>query len=288
MVVTPSSNTVYSLTAVDNSGGIYNTCATQANTAIVVNPVPTAITVTPSSAAICLGSSQAFTATGGTVGGIYTVGTGTTQTSGMGITPYGSFYEGARVQYLLTAAELNALGMVAGNINSMAFDVAALGGAGPSWQDGFTIKMAQTPITSLTGYVAPAGGFATVYGPINLGLPSLSWNTYTLNSPFAWDGSSSIVIDICHDNDPTAICAACYTTSSTVNATTTSYNSVYGSYNDNAAACGTTASLVVGPGTLRPNIRFNSQTPTTLDWTPSASLSSATGNSVLTSPSVNT
>lgn len=287
-VVTPSSNTVYSLAAIDNSGGTYNTCATQASTAIVVNPVPTAITVTPSSAAICLGSSQLLTATGGTVGGIYTVGTGSTTTSGMGITPYGSFFEGARVQYLLTAAELNALGMVAGNINSMAFDVAALGGAGPSWQDGFTIKMAQTPITSLTGYVAPAGGFATVYGPINLGLPSLSWNTYTLNSPFVWDGSSSIVIDICHDNDPTAICAACYTTSSTVNATTTSYNSVYGSYNDNAAACGTTASVVVGPGTLRPNIRFNSQTPTTLAWTPSASLSSATGNSVTATPTATT
>jgi hypothetical protein len=287
-VVTPSSNTVYSLAAIDNSGGTYNTCATQASTAIVVNPVPTAITVTPSSAAICLGSSQLLTATGGTVGGIYTVGTGSTTTSGMGITPYGSFYEGARVQYLLTAAELNALGMVAGNINSMAFDVAALGGATGPWQDGFTIKMAQTPITSLTGYVAPAGGFATVYGPINLGLPSLSWNTYTLNSPFAWDGSSSIVIDICHDNDPTAICAACYTTSSTVNATTTSYNSVYGSYNDNAAACGTTASIVVGPGTLRPNIRFNSQTPTTLAWTPSASLSSATGNSVTATPTATT
>jgi hypothetical protein len=287
-VVTPSSNTVYSLAAIDSSGGTYNTCATQASTAIVVNPVPTAITVTPSSAAICLGSSQAFTATGGTVGGIYTVGNGTTQTSGMGITPYGSYYEGARVQYLLTAAELNALGMVAGNINSMAFDVAALGGATGPWQDGFTIKMAQTPITSLTGYVAPAGGFATVYGPINLGLPSLSWNTYTLNSPFAWDGSSSIVIDICHDNDPTAICAACYTTSSAVNATTTSYNSVYGSYNDDAAACGTTASSVVGPGTLRPNIRFNSQTPTTLAWTPAASLSSATGNSVTATPTATT
>ena len=287
-VVTPSSNTVYSLTAIDSSGGTFNTCATQASTAIVVNPVPTAITVTPSSAAICLGSSQAVTATGGTVGGIYTVGNGTTTTSGMGITPYGSFYEGARVQYLLTAAELNALGMVAGNINSMAFDVAALGGATGPWQDGFTIKMAQTPITSLTGYVAPAGGFATVYGPINLGLPSLSWNTYTLNSPFAWDGSSSIVIDICHDNDPTAICAACYTTSSAVNATTTSYNSVYGSYNDNAAACGTTASSVVGPGTLRPNIRFNSQTPTTLAWTPAASLSSATGNSVTATPTATT
>jgi hypothetical protein len=287
-VVTPSSNTVYSLTAIDSSGGTYNTCVTQASTAIVVNPVPTAITVTPSSAAICLGSSQVLTATGGTVGGIYTVGTGSTTTSGMGITPYGSFYEGARVQYLLTAAELNALGMVAGNINSMAFDVATLGGATGPWQDGFTIKMAQTPITSLTGYVAPAGGFATVYGPINLGLPSLSWNTYTLNSPFAWDGSSSIVIDICHDNDPTAICAACYTTSSTVNATTTSYNSVYGSYNDNAAACGTTASSVVGPGTLRPNIRFNSQTPTTLAWTPAASLSSATGNSVTATPTATT
>ena len=288
LIVTPASNTVYSLTAVDNSGGTFNTCATQGNTAIVVNPVPTPITVTPSSASICVGSSQALSATGGTVGGVYTVGTGTTTTSSMGVTPYGSFYEGAHVQYLLTAAELNALGMVGGNINSMAFDVAVLGGAGPYWQNGFTIKMAHTPQTALTGYVAPAGGFSTVYGPVNLGLPSLSWNTYTLNTPFAWDGSSSLVIDICHETDPTNICSACYTTSSTVNATTTSFNSVYGSYNDNLPACGITATLVVGPGTLRPNIRFNSMTPTTLAWTPSATLSSASGNAVTATPATST
>jgi hypothetical protein len=288
-VVTPSSNTVYSLTAIDNSGGTYNTCATQASTAIVVNPVPTAITVTPSSAAICLGSSQAFTATGGTVGGIYTLGTGTTSTTATAVTPYSSLWEGVHVQYILTASELNALGMVAGNINSMAFDVSALGGTGPNWQNNYTIKMAHTNDAAfVAGYATPIGSLNTVYGPVTQGLPALGWNTYTFNSAFSWNGSSNIIIDVCHDNDLNNSCAACYTSSSGVNASTTSFNSVYGTYNDNAPACGVSATSVVGPGTLRPNIRFNSQTPTTLAWTPAASLSSATGNSVTATPTATT
>jgi hypothetical protein len=268
VVVTPSANTVYTLSAIDNSNGTFATCASELTTTVTVNPNPTALTVTPSNIALCPDAIQPLVASGGTIGGIYTVGNGSTTTSGMGNTPYGSFYEGARVQYILRATELNALGMVAGNISSMAFNV-TLAGPGTFAQSGFTVKMAPTAATAFAGaYATPVGSFQTVYGPVTQGAPATGWNTLNFSSNFNWDGVSNILIDVCHDNDINNTCAACYSTSSTVSAHTTSFNSVYGTYNDNAQACGTIAALATTLFTTRPDIRFNSATPTTLTWGP--------------------
>lgn len=266
--VSPTSTTSYTLNAIDNTTGTYATCAAVATTSVTVNPVPTPITVTPASASVCDGNIQSLAATGGTIGGLYTIGTGTTSTSTMGSTPYGSFYEGQHVQYLMTAAELNALGMVAGSISSMAFNVITPG-PGTFAQSGFTIKMAHTASTALSGaYGTPTGSFTTVLGPITQGAPTTGWNTHTFTTPFSWDGTSNILIDICHDNDIANTCASCYSTSSTVSAHTTTFASNFGTYNDNAQACSVIASLSISTYTTRPDIRFNSATPTNLTWSP--------------------
>lgn len=277
--VSPASTTIYTLTATDNSGGTYNSCATEGVSTVTVNPVPTPVTVTPGNPSVCSGNIQQLTAGGGTIGGLYQVGTGTGTTSTMGTTPYGSFYESERVQYIIRASELAALGMVSGNISSMAFNVVTAG----AWaQTGFTIKMASTAANAFSGaYATPTGTFATVFGPSLQPIPPTGWNTYSFSSPFFWDGVSNILIEICHDNDnPGNTCGICYGTSSTVSTTTTSFNSVYGTYNDNATLCGTgLGTLVTTDFTSRPNIIFNSASPTNITWSPVTDLYTNSGAS---------
>jgi hypothetical protein len=188
-------------------------------------------------------------------------------------------------------AELNALGMVGGNINSIAFDVSTVGGTPYVPQSGYTIKLGHTAATALTGYVVPSGSFTTCYGPLALPQPVLGWNTMTFTTPFTWDGISNILIDICHDNDPTGTCVPvapatnCYSTSSTVRYTaTTGTNTVYGTYGDNAPACGVSSTSTFAASVNRPNMRFNSATPTTLTWLPTTALSTSTGTITVASP----
>lgn len=64
---TPSSTTVYTLTATQTTGSFLSNTATYT---VNVTPLPTSITISPSSTTLCQGSSQALTATGGIVSGV--------------------------------------------------------------------------------------------------------------------------------------------------------------------------------------------------------------------------
>ncbi len=69
--VTPASSVVYTVNAIDNSGGANNSCTATANVAVTVSATPSTVTVSPSSVSFCSGSSaQLLTASGGTVSGI--------------------------------------------------------------------------------------------------------------------------------------------------------------------------------------------------------------------------
>lgn len=190
------------------------------------------------------------------VAGTAPVGTATTTTSDNIFSPFTSNYEGARIQYLVRASELITSGVRAGNLNSIAFNVTAAGGYA---QTGYTVKIAQTSTTAFTGaYIAEP--FTTVYGPTLLAIPTVGINTLTFSAPFAWDGTSNIVIEICHDNDSApGTCTGCFGANSTVRYTTTSFNSVYGKYADNNSLCGTENGTAVTSFTTRPNITFGGQ-----------------------------
>jgi hypothetical protein len=92
--------------------------------------------------------------------------------------------------------------------------------------------------------------------------------TYTFTSNFVWDGVSNVVVDICHDNDVSASCTACYSANSGVSYTTTTFPSVYGSYNDDAQACGVTAFVTVNNSFDRPDMTFSYLVPQNYSWTP--------------------
>jgi hypothetical protein len=198
-----------------------------------------------------------YAAAASVAGGELQVGTGTVSQSTTGVTPYSSNYEGVRIQYLLRASELAALGIFPGDISSIAFDVTV---AGTLPMNGYTVKMAHTNDAAFAGaYGTPSGAWTQVYYNAALPVPTVGWNTLTFSTPFNWDGTSNILIDICHENDPDGLCGTCYGTNSTVRATTTSYNSVYGRYNDNLPACGVEPTLAASTFTSRPNMKLNAQ-----------------------------
>jgi hypothetical protein len=187
--------------------------------------------------------------------GTVILGTGVTTTSTTGITPYTSYYESERIQYLVRASELTALGLAGGNITSLAFQVTA-SGPGTYPQLNFNIKMANTADAAFSGaYATPIGSFTTVFTNSSEGAPAVGWKTYTFTTPFVWDGVSNVVIDVCHENDPTSTCS-CYSTSSTVAYTNTTFNSVYGKYADNAYACNVVPANTISTFTNRPNMAF--------------------------------
>lgn len=183
--------------------------------------------------------------------GTVALGTATTTTSSSGVTPFTTNYEGSRSQYLIRASELKALGLVKGNITSMAFDVTI---ADPYIQKGYTVKIIPTIATALTAFVA--GTATTVYGPVDKPAATVGLNTFAFTTPFYWDGTANIVIEICTDNDTSpASCTNCYgAVNTTVRYTPTSFNSVFARYADNNVVCGSATAGSSANNSNRPNI----------------------------------
>ncbi len=193
---------------------------------------------------------------------VVTLGTGTTAnitTSDVGAA-YPTYYGSGRQQYLIKASELTALGLTAGNISSLGFNVTGSAG-NPATMNSYAIKMATSTAIALTTTFQVAT-FTTVFGPVNYTPTLNAMNTHTLATPFNWDGVSNILIDICFTNGVTGSAAyQTYQTSSTFVSST--YYQVDGTTGSTACSqtTGTTASM-------RPNITFTKGT------------SSATSNAV--------
>lgn len=248
ITASPIVTTTYTVT-----GNSPSSCVKMKDVTITVNPLPSPITVTPSSANICANTIQSFTVTP-TVGTI-TVGTAT-GTSVAANTPYRqAITTQERVQYLVTKAELNAAGMYAGNITSLAFNVTT---AGSGTMPTYDISMGNTPASSFTSttYLTPV--FTTVFNGVNI-LPVLGLNTHTFTTPFVWDGTSNVVINICHTGSG-VLPVASIVSVSTPTATMTNSRS-------GAGLCG------LATGTLnanRPVMTFTFTNPIT--WSPATEL----------------
>ena len=130
------------------------------------------------------------------IGQTFTIGSGSTTTNSTTDSPYGTYYMDDRTQFLYTASEIIAAGGNAGSISAVAFNSATL----PSLPMGsFKISIGTTSATSIAGGYAPAT-LEQVYGPVTNTVSSLGWTTYTFNTPFLWNGTDNLVIDVCFDN----------------------------------------------------------------------------------------
>lgn len=173
-----------------------------------------------------------------------TIGTGvSTNTNTSYPAPYGNWYWGAKHQFLILAGELNAAGMTAGNINSLAFRVQTANGVPLT---GFTIALKNTLSTSVSAFET---GLTTVYNSATY-TETLGLNTHPFSTSFYWDGTSNLLVQTCFNNTS-------YTNNALTYYSTTSFTSSIFGYQDAAGTCSSTT--ISGTSTNRPNM--------VLDWT---------------------
>jgi hypothetical protein len=176
----------------------------------------------------------------------FQVGTGTIQNAQTGYpAPYGNFYWGARHQFLVTAAELQAAGASNGDINSIGFDVVTP--AGIPLTD-FEIKIGTTTVTDLTTW--EAGLTSVFYAPSFTEVAGI--NVHTFTSSFYWDGLSNIVIETCFNNSSWVTNG-----NAVVNQTATAFNSTVFYRADAAGICANNSIAFDAPQAQRPNIYFD-------------------------------
>ena len=113
--------------------------------------------------------------------------------------------EDVRQQYIYSAEMLTNAGLSAGVITELAINVVTKNSTGAA--DNFTIKMgcssgADSVFASLLPPVNGSQEYMTtqgvVYGPVSY-TSSLGWNTFTLSTPYDWDGTSHLIIEMCYN-----------------------------------------------------------------------------------------
>ncbi len=171
------------------------------------------------------------------------IGTGTTNTlAGGGVgSPYQGFWHDGRLQMLLTAAELTANGVQAGLISGLRLNISQKNSTAPYL--GWTIKMGCTTATSLNAGTGFLAGLSTVYTNASV-TPILGLNNYPFQTPYRWDGVSSLVVEFCYDN--TAFTAYDHVTTNTTTFTSVLYRRV-----DASTGCTMTGATAT---TTRPDI----------------------------------
>ncbi|MCK4655188.1 MAG: hypothetical protein KAU01_12170, partial [Candidatus Cloacimonetes bacterium] len=173
-----------------------------------------------------------------------TIGAGSSISTSTSTTPFGTYYHDGQNQYLFTASELSAAGLVAGDISTVGWNIAS---AAAQIMNGFNIELKHTTATSVTGFET---GFTNCYS--GTWTASAGWNDISFSTPFNWDGTSNLLVKICFDNTS-------YTSNSTCYYDT--YPAMNGwAYNDNTSGC---TDPYEGSIDNRPQIRF---TGSTFNW----------------------
>lgn len=183
------------------------------------------------------------------------IGTGTSMnapTSNAGAA-YPTYYGNGRQQHLIRASELYALGFTAGNFNSISFNVGPTVGD-PDTLKNFTIKLAPVTDTALSGtFLAPP--MTTVYGPVAYKPVLNSLNMHSFSTPFYWNGTANILVDICFANGVYGTAAY-----QTAYSTTTFYSSSYFQQDYPAGAVACTQASGSGAHRNRPNMLLGKST----------------------------
>jgi len=215
-------------------------------------------------------------------GQAWTIGTGTASISTSGITPFSTYYHDGRTQYVYLASELTAAGMTAGLIHQFGFDFSAVGGQPAS---NVNLKMANTNASVITSLQSPT--WTTVWSsstvsPTTSTTAGSGFNMWTLSTPFSWNGSSNIIVEICFDNTS-------YTSNWGVRCTNfaSGITYTYGLINDDVSGCTMTSGYIASAGNRRnrPNARFYRNIPCTAPATQASSITF--GSTTSTSTSVN-
>jgi hypothetical protein len=139
---------------------------------------------------------------------------------------------------------LSASGLTASYITKIGFNVITNGGTP---MNGFSVKMQNTTATTISGFTS--SGWTNCYSGTYT-IPGTGWQDIQLTTPFPWNGTSSLLIEICYDNTSSG------TTSPVFASTISNVNRV--GYSTSISGCTITTTY---SRTYRPNIRITSGAP---------------------------
>jgi len=104
----------------------------------------------------------------------------------------------AHHQYLLRAADLINSSMISGVMTALTFYVRTLPASGT--YDSVTLSLGCTPVNSLPNDGSFLAGVTPVYTNPSLVVNTLGALRLNFNSPYAWDTSQNLIVDICYSN----------------------------------------------------------------------------------------
>ena len=198
-------------------------CTTVVTTMVAVAGLPPVITISPTAGTVCSGAAQALTVSGSQVIGEVTIGSATTLTSDIEeLSAFNNRRNNLTFQMIFTAAELNASGITQGNISSIAFNITSLG-SNPS-NTNYTIKMGATTLSTMTTQFLTTP-MTSVFGPVAY-THAAGWNSFAFTTPYFWDGTSNIVIQVSHMGVNSIYNAETYYTGTATNTVVFQYNVV--------------------------------------------------------------
>ncbi len=120
------------------------------------------------------------------------LGTGVSTSGNTTASPVNGYYEYMRYQTVYTAAEINAQGIFGPiAITNMAYYLISVP---DSVLKNYEVRMANTLAVNCAAHVADP--LTTVYFNAAPSWTANTWNTLTLSTPFMWDGTSNLVIDV--------------------------------------------------------------------------------------------
>ena len=283
-IFNPTQTTSYTLTATQSSGQL---CGNSVVLPVTVNLTPP-VAATASVTTICEGTAATLTATSlGIAPGVSAnSGSGTSFTSSIGYpTFFGNYWYEDWSQMVYTAAELQAMGLGAGNITSLQFNIGGLPDA--TQISNYSISLGSTSNNTLSGFQTT--GLTTVYGPVTHTVPSTTGNvTINFTTPYAWDGVSNVIVDVRGTGGYGNLNAT------TQYSTTTGTTVVYGNSGNVPNPAYYTSNPTATSSSNRPNVVFGGQIVTdyspflTYSWLPATGLNLTNSNIVEASPIVNT
>ena len=162
------------------------------------------------------------------------IGTGTTSTS----YPFYTLYEDSRTQILYKADEIIAGGGGAGFINKIGFTILTVGSPAMS---GFSVKMQTISASTISSWTTT--GWSEVYTSSAYTPPGSGLQYIELATPYYWNGTGNLLVEICFDN-------ADWSGNSTV-AGTSQTGTVVHNHVDGGVGCGLTATSTAS---TRPNV----------------------------------
>lgn len=128
--------------------------------------------------------------------------------------PYNPKTRYVKEQYIYTAEQIQAAGHGAGDISSISFSLAALGNNVNSFTYSYyTIKMGTVTQSNFSNGNFISTGLTQVYNAHNLTLTTedIGWVHHGFDTPFHWDGTSNILIEVTRALSTTGISAGANT-----------------------------------------------------------------------------